>query len=517
MRALFAERTWHRLGVGFALLAVLFVPSAWMLGTITPLWKDIDAYAQVTAPPGELTILLYCPAYCFLARVPLYLGYVFQCLRSGGAIPGAAFFAQPLLTDSGVFLLLLVQHVALAVSAALLIISATRSLWARFALAILWAGNPIFYIWAQTVGTEALSLILLLLVATIGLRIAQERRRVSTGKWILFGVLFALSMLTRHINAVLGALLPVTFLLAAGARFLAPRGRIRWSRMRARLDLRKAALATVVGLICIACTAVTMRLLSRAADIPYHSTAGRTFMFRLGFLGALSADERAEVVAHAVAVSRSENMRILLDAFRNGPAAPAKLDIPSLLGEARAKLPPAALADDNYDRLFDQTAWTFLSSPSRLFLHAVGRDFGKSQASTMSDVVASPFVHTVFYFAHPGWMPGLVDLATFRKHDAASIYRQIESHRFLRGWRNVSYLKLLLGWLVLTAVFVYLSGRRIAVAAYAVSLTLVGLLMMAASCLLTEYQSRFTLPMWQLLIVSAFVLMGTAAGKRGKG
>jgi hypothetical protein len=63
------------LGAPSVLFAVLLTPSIWMLSVIPPLWRDIDAYAEVTQPPGPGTILLYGPLYCFAARIPLYLGY----------------------------------------------------------------------------------------------------------------------------------------------------------------------------------------------------------------------------------------------------------------------------------------------------------------------------------------------------------------------------------------------------------------------------------------------------------
>ncbi len=99
-------------------VGILLAPSVWMLATVAPLWKDVDAYAQVTAPPGVETILLYCPAYCFLARLPLYCGYLYHCWHAGLGLPSFAFFVKPRLSDAGVFLLLLAQHLAFCASRA---------------------------------------------------------------------------------------------------------------------------------------------------------------------------------------------------------------------------------------------------------------------------------------------------------------------------------------------------------------------------------------------------------------
>ncbi len=149
-RQLLDRGVWPKIVVIAAVFFILVAPSAWMLATISPLWKDVDAYGQVTAPPGEATILLYGPAYCFLARLPLYIGYLYDCWRAGTVHPAfTAFFAQPALSDSGVFLLLLVQHLALCAGASLLILAATRCVIARLVLALLWAANPVFYVWAN--------------------------------------------------------------------------------------------------------------------------------------------------------------------------------------------------------------------------------------------------------------------------------------------------------------------------------------------------------------------------------
>jgi len=45
-----------------------------------------------------------------------------------------------------------------------------------------------------------------------------------------------------------------------------------------------------------------------------------------------------------------------------------------------------------------------------------------------------------------------------------------------------------------------------AVTSYAAALTLFGLFMMLANCFLTVFQPRFTLPMWELTIISMSIL-----------
>ncbi len=93
-----------RLAATSVLIAILLAPSIWMLSVIPPLWKDVDAYVQVAHPPGIGTILQYGPLYCFVARIPLYVGYAIGCVKAGAPLPTPAFFIHPILTDCGVVL-----------------------------------------------------------------------------------------------------------------------------------------------------------------------------------------------------------------------------------------------------------------------------------------------------------------------------------------------------------------------------------------------------------------------------
>ena len=92
--------------------------------------------------------------------------------------------------------------------------------------ALAWALNPLFYTFAHCIGTETLSMILVLLIGATGLRTVRYSRKVPGRKWFLFGILLWLSILTRHINATLAGVLPLTFLLLSTYRLIM----IRFSR-----------------------------------------------------------------------------------------------------------------------------------------------------------------------------------------------------------------------------------------------------------------------------------------------
>lgn len=52
-----------------------------------------------------------------------------------------------------------------------------------------------------------------------------------------------------------------------------------------------------------------------------------------------------------------------------------------------------------------------------------------------------------------------------------------------------------------------------AVVSYAATLMLAGLTIMLANCLLAEFQPRYTLPMWELTIISMTVAFGRSMGR----
>jgi hypothetical protein len=501
-----------------ALFAVLLTPAIWMLSAIPPLWRDVDAYVQVTHPPGTLTILHYGPLYPFLARIPLYLGYVIDCFKTGGRFPMLRFFIHPLLTDSGVFALLISQHIALSCATFYLITSISRMLWIRLILAITWAVIPLFDTFAHTIGAEALSMILLLLLGATGFRMVQHYRHIPRKEWILFAVLLWLSILTRHINAALAALMPVAFMLLGAYQLaaipLTQSQAFRLKRwLKAKQTLHKAMLAATVGLGCIFLANGSVRVLCYAARIPYYSPLGETFLYRLKFLAALAPEKRNElldiVTHHAASEDAKKVVLLLRESF---PTGTSNWDVSDFNQTVKASLftPQMDPRGEKYPLALNRVALAFIYSPQQIFLSAVASDFEKSQQVTIPDVVRFLFVTTRFYFSHREAMVQCASLVTFRDKDAAQVYAIFKNYSYFRHPKNLTYRAILLFWLINLALLVAIATMRKQKAAgltsYAVALTLAGLFMMLTNCVLTDFQPRFTLPMWELTIISTSIL-----------
>ena len=532
-----------KVGEAIALGAILLAPSIWMLSVIPPLWRDLDAYLQLTEAPGILTIVHFGPLYCFGARIPLYIGYVIECLRTAKPFPSPGFFIHPTLNDSGVFLLLLLQHSALFCSAFCFIISSSRLFWVRLVLTAVWASNPLFYAFAHCVGSETLSMILMLLIGAVGLSIVQHSGSVGWKRWLMFGVLLWLSILTRHINAILAAVMPLTFLLLSGYQLIAmtlikSQSAARWRRLRMRQQLQRATVAVAIGVMSIALANVSLRALCSLAHWQYHSTFGITVMSRLDFLARLPAERRNElldeIARHTSFAEVRKAIPLLREAFSNETdnwdtrtAGLRKIDAEKVLPLFHEAFPQgSAGADDSIVFLekatsafpgwsllvtLNRTADAFLFPPRKVYIDAVAEDFRRSQTTTIPNVVNHLFLSTTLYFFYRAdRMPGYAAMRTFRNSSPNQIVTILNKHWYFHFWKSVSYAGFLCFWAANLALLAVLAQRRklkvAAVISYAVALTVVALLLMLATCVLTVFLPRFTLPMWELTMLSATVL-----------
>jgi hypothetical protein len=501
-----------------ALLFCLVAPSAWMIANIPPLWRDVDAYNQLARDPLITTFWGHAPAYSYLAKIPLFLGE--QVDRWRGLTVASPESGLSPLTDTGIGLLIILQHVALGGAAFYFIITISKLFWVRLALAVAWASNTLFYSFAHCVGSETLSLILLVLVVAKGLRLIRSRGEPRWLDWYLFAIGLCLCLLSRHVNIWLILLLPVAFFLAwAQSRgLLAPGDKLRRCRMRlGARHLRQGVIALAIGIACVAVASSLTQRLGRKAKLQPHSRIGYTFLWRLQFLKGLSPAERTALLQRVAARTHSKEAHQLVtllaqmhDEGTDPGAGPFTRRAIPLLFPGEKQAPWRKL-----DVALNQMTFAFLLPPTSQHLDAARADFVRSLRIPVTDISDWLFTTTAYFFDHQDEMSACAGLITFRDASAETINRIPSQHVYFRLWRGLTYNKALLIWSVSLLMLAVVARRRkvnvSAVSAYGISLVAVGLLIAATNALLTEFLPRYALPMWQLLLLSLYLLAGTIA------
>ncbi|HWM26211.1 MAG TPA: hypothetical protein VNP98_15450 [Chthoniobacterales bacterium] len=501
-----------------ALILCLFAPSAWMIATIPPLWRDVDAYNQLTRDPLLTTFWGHAPAYSYIAKVPLFLGEQVERWRGNAVASPESGLSQ--LTDTGVGLLILLQHLALCGAAFYFICTISQFYWTRLALALAWASNTLFYSFAQCVGSETLSVILVVLVVAKGLRLIRSRGEPRWMGWYLFAIGLCLCLLSRHVNLWLILLLPVAFLLAWAQNrgFLVRADRV--MRCRRRLGarhLRQAVIALAIGIACVAVASSLTQRLARKSKFHPHSRIGYTFLWRLQFLKALPPAERTSLLQKVAARARSKEARQLVtlleqmhDEGTDPLARPFTQRAIPLLFPLQTQVPWERL-----DVALNQMAFAFLLPPTPEHLNAARADFVAALKMPVTEVSDWLFVTTAYFFDHRDEMSACARLVTFREASAGTINRIPSQHRYFHWWRGLTYSSALVIWSISLLALAVLARRKevnvAATSAYGIALVAVGLLIAVTNTLLSEFLPRYALPMWQLLLLSLYLFAGTTA------
>ncbi len=495
-------------------LVVLATPSFWLMLAVPPLWRDVDAYNQTVLPPGMVTILAHGPLYCTLSRIPLWFGYLSS--GAGPAVSLGHFIQHSQLTDAGVFALLFLQHAALWCAALYLICAVARTLPVRLSLALLFASHPLFYTFAHCVGSETLSMILTLLVAGSGVRMMLRYPEITARDWVIFTALLSCCVLTRQINSVLAAVLPITII----ALMLERRLRAFASHGKAipvvNLNFSKAGQVWLVslttGLIGLLCATSLTHLLCWRTHTPWRSTFGYTFLWRLNFLETMQPSPRQTLLASIASKCKLSESRQLLGVLDTWIDRNGRWDPPTFIREARPHLASSEMKfhSETFDRVLNEIARAFLCPPPAPLRSIALADFSKATKSDENGIVLYLFVTTDYFFLHPDKMPQCLRLKTFRQPRE----RLIEARKlsYFRWWNFLSFRALSVVGLV---VFVWAlvadykhGGRNTPVILFAACLCTVGMAMVLLNCFLAELQPRFILPMMELLLVSIMILLG---------
>jgi len=490
-----------------------------MIATIPPLWRDSDAYNQVSQDPLLVTFWGHGPAYSYVAKAPLYLGEQLERWRGNAPARLKAESSQPSLTDSGVWLLIAGQHLALCGAASYFIRGVSALFWVRLALSLAWASNALLYTFAHCVGSESLSMIFVILLVGKALRLVQSPREPRWSDWYIFAILLCGSILSRHLNLLLMAVLPAAWLLSCTQNiipgfFHSAVGPRVAGRRRAKRDLRQVVLAIAIGLACSAIAHSTTQRLARKTRFHPHSRMGYTFLWRLHFLDGLSLETRRAVIEKTTARAHSDQVRKLIALWEQMHAEGADLmDVTGFMQRA-IQLYNGPLHWEELDRGLNQLAFTFLLPPPLELWHAARVDFAGALGMRLPEIPSHLFASTTFYFANPLWMPGCANLITFRDSNADRL-SILSRQPYFQLYQGLSGNRALGIWLMALLVFVA-AGRkntsiRRRISSLSIALTTVGLLVTGATCLLDEFSPRFGLPMWELLLLSGFLLAGKTA------
>jgi hypothetical protein len=239
---------------------------------------------------------------------------------------------------------------------------------------------------------------------------------------------------------------------------------------------------------------------------------GFTFLARLKFLAALPQEKRNQLLDEVTKRTESENVKKMIWLLRESfEADTSNWSVMGFMQNARLSLvPPAAdPGGQQLHRLLNQMERTFLCPPQKILLSVTAADFKKSQQITIPNVVRQVFSDTTFYFSYPNRMRDFGPLSSFRDTNADRIMTNFEQHSYFHR-PKMTYRSFLLFWLVNLTLLVAIANVRkkdvAGIASLAAALTVVGLFMMAANCVLNVFQPRYTFSMWELTIISASLL-----------
>ncbi|HYJ04653.1 MAG TPA: hypothetical protein VEX43_05940 [Chthoniobacterales bacterium] len=490
-----------------------------MIATIPPLWRDVDAYSQLTLRPLVTTFWGHAPAYSYLAKVPLFLGE--QLERWRGIAGARAESGLPQLTDTGVWLLIGAQHLALGAAAFYFILSISRVFWIRLALAVTWASNALFYTFAHCTGSETLSVVVVILLVTKGLRLVRSRSEPRWVDWYLFAIVLCLCLLSRHANVWLILLLPAAFILSwahyrVAGLFASSAPRRRRRRLRAK-HLRQAVIALAIGIACFGVANSWMQYVARKTKLHPHSRIGHTLMWRLQFLKTLPPPERAALLQKVEARTYSPETRRLLTLLGQMHEEGGEVVGRPFMQRAAVILFPSetSIPWERLDLAVNKMAYAFLLPPTREHWQVARSEFLAALKMSGTEIPDWLLSTTAYFFDHKDEMPACAKLVTFRDHTAESIIQIPERYPYFHLRRGLSYNKAFLIWLGSLLLLIVIARRKKknvgAIPALGIALIAIGLLMTLSACLVTEFLPRYALPMWQLLLLSLYIFVGAAA------
>jgi hypothetical protein len=150
--------------------------------------------------------------------------------------------------------------------------------------------------------------------------------------------------------------------------------------------------------------------------------------------------------------------------------------------------------------------------PDPCIVRAAVSDTAHSFDITPFDVTKHLFISTAAYFRQPQQMPACAKLVTFSAYDAISMRAIPLRYRYFRAWKAWPFSRCLLVWFALflaASVAAWFRAAKLTrTLFYAAALLLTSFVTVLLNFFLTEFQTRYTLPMWEMLVLSFILMLG---------
>jgi hypothetical protein len=329
-----------------------------------------------------------------------------------------------------------------------------------------------------------------------------DRRRV----FAYFCLLLA-AALTRQINAVLAAGLPIALLPFVGRELLL-RGAASSTGAPSRFhSTRRFLIFVVVGLSAIGASLLVQQTMCWMFRVPFRSTFGETFEWRLSYLEQLSEQERNAIFAPISTKLGDPVVTEALDALNRSLTEGNKWTNMFLFYKVDEILVRTGLNEMQrrtwqIDLRLNRIATCVLLSGEPHFLKAAWRDFRQSPFFAQTDLAYSPFILT-------DWLQTQLPYPRYGRLRGLWSFRH-EPGYYVAAWERIPYVHLYSGipMMVMGCLTIAFGGFALVGASqdavtksgisYAACMIVVGILISLTNCFSTFLGARFYLPVYSL-------------------
>jgi hypothetical protein len=488
------------------LILILSIPSLYLLLSLPPLWRDSDGFNEIASTFAPKGIIHWLPVYCLGGRLIVFGGSIAGSLLSGQGLPYLSISITPL-NDAGVYTLIIVQHIFLVYA----LFCATTTFTDRYAIqvafAICFALTPWLYIFANCIGSEAFSNPLVILIAAHGFKCMAAPALTRRNALLLFGLLLT-AALTRQINGIFALLLPAALLPFAMRELFRGRASKNSSDGQPRFGHSKKLLVCMVAGVCaIGASIIVQQVMCWVFRVPYRSTFGETFEWRLSYLEKLSEQQRAATIEAVSARVGDPVVTEALEALNRSLSEGDKWANMFLFYKIDAILLRSGFNEMQHrtwqiDLRLNRIARTVLLSGDPHFLEAVWDDFAQWPYFTQTDLAYPPFILT-------DWLQTQLPIGRYGRLRGLASFRH-EPGFYDNNWKQVGYFHLFAGIPILAMAGIgaglsgaaFLAGRRRPEiptgVAYVFGLLVTALLVAFGNCLSTFLGARFYLPVYSV-------------------